>query len=124
VRSRPTFRTTHTSSSAFGGKALDANDVRAASLSTSSRGCTRSRRPQRKPARPTASDTSDGNAYCCPLLDEPDGMLIPEVADCSEGEGWTYADGGTEKIILCGEACDLVTDGSNIDAVYECPPSG
>jgi hypothetical protein len=52
------------------------------------------------------------------------GVLIPEVADCSEGDGWTYADGGTEKIILCGEACDLVTDGSSIDAVYKCPPSG
>lgn len=70
---------------------------------------------------------------CTVNLDEtpefPDEVLVSvggsdynQVADCENGDGWTYVDPQTnDAVVLCGQACDDLQDTGKVDVTYGCP---
>jgi hypothetical protein len=55
---------------------------------------------------------------------EIDGQAIPQIDDCSQGDGWAFTDEQKNRIVLCGQACDALGGGANVNAYYKCPPPG
>jgi hypothetical protein len=52
------------------------------------------------------------------------GMDVPFVEDCSEGDGWTWVVEG-EIMTFCGQYCeDFKAGGATFDGTYGCPPAG
>ncbi len=55
---------------------------------------------------------------------EIDGESVPQLATCSDGDGWRYTSDAHTAIELCNAACVDFREVQQLDTTYTCPPAG
>ena len=51
---------------------------------------------------------------------EVDGSYWDQVGDCSEGDGWTWANDEMTRILLCNSACDALIETQEANVEFHC----
>jgi hypothetical protein len=56
-------------------------------------------------------------------FEDEDGVEIPELGSCDEGDGWAWIEVGL-VLEICGSYCEDFKGGATIDGTYGCPGVG